>query len=97
MINSEKVSTNVNFTQVCHDCKSYYQTFKIDIDKYYDEGGKSVIETKELYEKFSFICKKCGLLNILNFNEICNKETVFFFKKKQIKILVIINSIYNVY
>ena len=83
MINSGKIVTNINFTQVCRDCKNYYQTFKIDIDKYYDESGKSVIETKELYEKFSFICQICGLLNILNFNELCDKETVLFLRENK--------------
>ena len=74
--------TKVNFSQVCRECKSYYQTYKVDINRYYNENGKSIIKMKELYEKFSYICLMCGLLNILNFNEICNEETVIFFKKK---------------
>ena len=83
MIQNRKVFTKVNFTQICRDCKSYYQIFKIHIDKYYDEKGKSSIETKELYEKFSFICKKCGLLNILDFSKLCKEETVLFLRKKK--------------
>ena len=59
--------TNLNFTQVCRDCRSYYKTFKVDINKYYDENGRSKVKTEVLYEKFSFICLKCGLLNILFF------------------------------
>ena len=74
--------SNVNFTQVCRDCKTYHQTFKVDINRYYDENGKSFIKTKELYEKFSYICPMCGLLNILNFNELCKEETVFFLRKR---------------
>ena len=74
--------SNVNFTQVCRECKSYYRTFKVDINRYYDENGKSCIKTKELYEKFSYICQMCGLLNILNFNELCKEETVFFLRKR---------------
>ena len=77
-----KSYSNVNFTQVCRECKVYYQTFKIDVNKYYDENGKSRIRTKELYEKFSYICQMCGLLNILNFNEFCKPETVFFLRKR---------------
>ena len=74
--------TKVNFSQVCRECKSYYQTFKVDINKVYDENGKCCIKTKELYERFSFICSICGLLNILNFNQICKEETVFFLRKR---------------
>ena len=74
--------TEVNFCQVCRECKSYYQNFKVNINKFYDENGKSYIKTKELYEKFSFICPICNLLNILNFNQICKEETVFFLRKR---------------
>ena len=77
--------SNVNFTQVCRECKSCYRTFKVDINRYYGENGKSCIKAKELYEKFSYICQMCGLLNILNFNELCKEETVFFLRKEQRK------------
>ena len=73
---------NVSFTQVCRECKNYYRTFKVDINRYYDENGKSCIKTKELYEKFSYICQICGLLNIFNFNELCKEETVFLLRKR---------------
>ena len=72
----------MNFTQICRDCKSYHQTFKVDIDRYYDENGKSVIKKKELYKKFSFICKICGLLNILNFSGLCKEGTVVFLRER---------------
>ena len=78
-----KKGTYVNFTQACRDCKKYYQYFEIDIDKYYDENGKSIVKTYELYEKFSFSCRRCGLLNILNFNELCNKETVLYLRRNK--------------
>ena len=76
-----KKGAYVNFTQVCRDCKKYYQYFEIDIDKCYDENGKSIVKNHELYETFSFSCRKCGLLNILNFNELCNKETVLYLRR----------------
>ena len=68
---------------MCRDCrKCYHQYFKIDVDKCYDENGKSVVtDPKELYENYSFSCKKCGLLNILDFDELCSKETVLFLRK----------------
>ena len=78
--------TNLNITQVCRDCKSYYETFKVDINKYYDENGKRKIKTQELFEKFSFICRRCDLLNILSFDKICNQETVLFLRGKDKKI-----------
>ena len=77
--------TNLNITQVCRDCKSYYEIFKVDINKCYDENGKSKIKTRELFEKFSFICRRCDLLNILSFDEVCNRETVIFLREKNQK------------
>ena len=77
--------TNLNITQVCRDCKSYYETFNVDINKYYDENGKSKIQTQELFEKFSFICRRCDLLNILSFDKICNQGTVLFLREKDKK------------
>ena len=77
--------TNLNFTQVCRDCKSYYKTFKVDINKYYDENGRIKVKTEVLYEKFSFICLKCDLLNILSFDKLCNEETVLFLREKDKK------------
>ena len=77
--------TNLNITQVCRDCKSYYETFEVDINKYYDENGKRKIKTQELFEKFSFICRRCDLLNILSFDKICNRETILFLREKEQK------------
>ena len=77
--------TNLNITQVCRDCKSYYEIFKVDINKCYDENGKSKIKTRELFEKFSFICRRCDLLNIPSFDEVCNRETVLFLREKNQK------------
>ena len=39
--------TCVNFTQACRDCKKYYQFFRIDIDNYYDENGKSIVTSRD--------------------------------------------------
>ena len=46
---------------------------------------KIKIQTQELFGKFSFICRKCDLLNILSFDEICNRETVLFLREKDKK------------
>ena len=50
-------SVFVNFTQACRECKKYYQIFKVDINKCYDEKGKSVVTNEDLYEKFFFLQK----------------------------------------
>ena len=71
----------INLTRVCQDCRSYYQTFKVDINKQFDESGKCLIKTQELYQKFSYICPKCGLLNIANINKLCNEDTVLFLRE----------------
>ena len=78
-------STNLNITRLCQDCRCYYETFKVDINKYYNEDGKSKIQTQELFEKFSFICRRCGLLNILSFEKICNRKTILFLREKDKK------------
>ena len=75
--------TYINFTQACRDCRKYYQFFKIDIDNYYDANGKPIVKNCDLYEKFSFSCKKCGLLNILNFGELCNEKTVLYLRNNK--------------
>ena len=75
------MSQIVNFAQGCRDCKKYYQIFKIDLDQCYDEKGKSKVEIKEIIEKFSFNCKKCGLFNALDFNKLCDEKTVLYLRK----------------
>ena len=75
------MSLEVKFTPVCKQCKRYYKIFSVDLNKYYDEDGNSIIKTQELFEKFSFTCQKCDLVNIPNFTELCNKETVLFLRK----------------
>ena len=73
-----------NFTQVCCGCKKHFREFKIHLSNF-DENGKSKVDLKENYEKFSFICCKCKLLNILNFNELCSPEIVVIMKKEMNK------------
>ena len=69
------------FTQLCRQCKRGYKKFKIDLS-YYDEDGKISLENSEIFERFSFTCKKCELTNVLNFDELCSKETILFLKKR---------------
>ena len=46
---------------------------------FYDENGNCVLP-KEEREKFSFTCSFCETFNQVNFEEICNKDTVQFLK-----------------
>ena len=69
------------FTQVCRQCKRGYKKFKIDLSNY-DEDGKISLENLEIFERFSFTCEKCELTNVLNFAELCSKETILFLKKR---------------
>ena len=75
------MSLEIKFVQACRECRKYYEIFKIDLNKYYDKDGDTTIKTQELYEKFSFTCLKCDLVNILDFTQLCNKETVLFLRK----------------
>ena len=78
------MSQVVNFAQGCRDCRKYYQIFKVDLNHCYDEKGKSKVEAKEIIEKFSFTCKKCGLFTALNFDQLCDEKTVLYLRKSQI-------------
>ena len=69
------------FTQVCRQCKRGYKKFKIDLSNY-DKDGKISLESSEIFERFSFTCEKCELTNVLNFAELCSKETILFLKKR---------------
>ena len=69
------------FTQLCRQCKDGYQKFKIDLSNY-DENGIISLEKSEIFEKFSFTCGTCELTNVLNFNQLCSKETILFLKKR---------------
>ena len=46
---------------------------------FYDENGNCVL-SKEEREKFSFTCSFCETFNQINFEEICNKDTVQLLK-----------------
>ena len=44
---------------------------------------ESVVYRTMKYLKISFFCHSCGLMNILDFDKICNKETVLYLKKRE--------------
>ena len=69
------------FTQLCRQCKRGYKKFKIDLSNY-NEDEKISLENSEIFERFSFTCEKCERTNVLNFAELCSKETILFLKKR---------------
>lgn len=70
-----------SFTQLCRQCKEDFKTFKIELSCYEEESGKCCLSNNEIFENFSFVCRSCGLMNILDFDKLCNKETVLYLKK----------------
>ena len=44
---------------------------------------ESVVYRTMKYLKIFFFCRSCGLMNILDFDKICNKETVLYLKKRE--------------
>ena len=42
-----------------------------------------VYRTMKYLKIFLFFCRSCGLMNILDFDKICNKETVLYLKKRE--------------
>ena len=71
-----------NYTQICRNCRLYCKTFKVTLN-YYDNCGKSKLSSEEIYESFSFTCGHCRSLNVLDFEMVCNKETILYLKIMQ--------------
>ena len=69
------------YTKLCV-CKKDLKNFKIFL-LMYDESGVSILSDEEK-SNFSWTCKFCSLLNQLNFDTICNEQTVRFLKRKAI-------------
>ena len=68
-----------NYTQICRNCKLDCKTFKVTLNCY-DNCGKSKLLSEEIYENFSFTCGHCCSLNVLDFETVCNKETILYLK-----------------
>ena len=65
------------YTKIC-PCQKDVKNSKIYLS-FYDENGNCVLLEEER-EKFSFICSFCETFNQINFEEICNKDTVLMLK-----------------
>ena len=71
------------FTQVCKNCKKSYKTFKI-FPSYYDDNGCCCNLSKEEMDAFSFICSKCNSMNSVDFQQICNQNTIWYLRNIEI-------------
>ena len=65
------------YSKIC-PCHKEVKNSKIYLS-FYDENGSSVLLKKER-KKFSFTCSFCETFNEINFEEICNKDTVQLLK-----------------
>lgn len=72
-----------NCTQICRNCKLDCKTFKVTLNCY-NNYGKSKLTSEEIYENFSFTCGRCCSLNVLDFETVCNKETIVYLKLLQL-------------
>ena len=66
------------YSKIC-PCHKDVKNSKIYLS-FYDEDGNCVL-SKEEREKFSFACSFCKTFNQINFEEICNKNTVQLLKE----------------
>ena len=65
------------YSKLC-PCHKDVKNSKIYLS-FYDENGNCIL-SKEEREKFSFTCSFCETFNQINFEEICNKDTVQLLK-----------------
>ena len=70
-----------SFTQLCRNCKEDSKTFKIYLSDY-DVAGRFNLSKEEIFEKFSFVCNRCELVNIIDFEQVCNPNTVWYIKRE---------------
>ena len=84
------------YSKICR-CHKDVKNSKINLS-FYDENGNCVL-SKEEREKFSFVCLFCETFNQINFEEICNKDTVPMLKAIMKKNLheLFFTSIYLIY
>ena len=70
-----------SFTQLCRNCKEDSKTFKIYLLDY-DVAGCFNLSKEEIFEKFSFFCNRCELVNIIDFEQVCNPNRVWYIKRE---------------
>ena len=69
------------FTQLCQNCKKDCKTFKICLSNY-DVDGRCTLSKVEVIEQFSFVCVFCEIVNIVDFEQVCNPNTVWYLRRQ---------------
>lgn len=69
------------FTQLCGNCKKGCKTFKVSLSDF-DVSGRFKLSKVEVIEHFSFVCFFCCKLNIVDFEQICNPDTIWYLRRE---------------
>ena len=69
------------FTQLCQKCKKDRETFKVSLSNY-EGAGRFNLSKVEVAEQFSFVCVFCEMVNIVDFEQVCNPNTVWCLRRQ---------------
>ena len=69
------------FTQLCQKCKKDCETFKVSLSNY-EGAGRFNLSKVEVAEQFSFVCVFCEMVNIADFEQVCNPNTVWYLRRQ---------------
>ena len=69
------------FTQLCQKFKKGCETFKVSLSNY-DVAGRFNLSKVEVIEQFSFVCVFCEMVNIVDFEQVCNPNTVWYLRRQ---------------
>ena len=69
------------FTQLCQKCKKDCETFKVSLSNY-EGAGRFNLSKVEVTKQFSFVCVFCEMVNIVDFEQVCNPNTVWYLRRQ---------------
>ena len=70
-----------SYTQLCQNCKKGCNTFKVYLSDY-DVAGRFNLSQVEIVEQYSFVCVFCEMVNIVDFEQVCNPNTVWYLRRQ---------------
>ena len=79
--NLEKKMDHFLFTQLCRNCKKGCKTFKVSLSDY-DVARRFKLSKVEAAKEYSFVCSFCKDLTILDFEQVCNPNTVWYMRRE---------------
>ena len=68
-------------TQLCQKCKKGCETFKVSLSNY-GIAGRFNLSKVEVTVQFSFVCVFCEMVNIVDFEQVCNPNTVWYLRRQ---------------